>query len=178
MQQTTEKKRNKGFLICILVIAVLFVAVGVLGFFIVSSKTASTQAEEDNKLTYDANVIVDDADALQDAVNALYEQAKEGHMVLEMQTMAVSTDGTNFTCSLANAKENKYDMFMVLYLDETQEEIYHSGLIPFGGKIEEFTTTKAIAPGNHEATLVFNQVEDDNETIHAQVNVGLQLIVK
>lgn len=178
MQQTTEKKNNKGLILCILVIAVLFIALFVLGFYIISSKTASTQAKDDNKLTYDANVIVDDADSLQNAVDSLYEQVKEGHMVLEMKTMATSTDGTNFTCTLANAKENKYDMFMALYLDETQEEIYRSGLIPLGGKIEEFTTTKELVSGTHEATLVFNQVEEDKETIHAQVNVGLQLIVK
>ena len=123
-------------------------------------------------------MITEDEDALQDAVDALYKQAKEGQMVLQMQTQASSVDGLNFTCSLANAKENRYDMFMVLYLDETQEEIYRSGLIPLGGKIVEFTTTKQLEPGNYEATLVFNQVEEDRETIHAQVNVGLQLIVK
>lgn len=178
MQPTTEKKKSKGLFIGIMIAVLLLVSISVVAYVGISYRMSQEEPKQSNKLTYDANVIVDDADALQEAVDALYDQVKDGHMVLEMKMTAVSTDGNNFSCSLANAVENKYDMYMVLYLDETQEEIYRSGLIPLGGKIEAFETVKAIAKGNHEATLVFNQVEEDKETIHAQVNVGLQLIVK
>lgn len=178
MQQANEKKRSKKLMLCIFLIVVLCIAIGGGMFYLISTGRLSLKNSGKDGLAYEANVITEDEDALQDAVDALYKQAKEGQMVLQMQTQASSVDGLNFTCSLANAKENRYDMFMVLYLDETQEEIYRSGLIPLGGKIVEFTTTKQLEPGNYEATLVFNQVEEDRETIHAQVNVGLQLIVK
>lgn len=99
-------------------------------------------------------------------------------MALKMQTQAVSSDGKLFDCYLGNSTSNRYDMFLVLYLDETQEEIYRTGLIPIGAHIEQFELEEALPSGTYEATLVFNQVEEDQETIHAQVNVGLVLVVK
>ena len=178
MQQEMKEKKSSKLVLCIVVIAISCAVIGVLVYFLLFRGNTAGQEEKKGGLAYESNVIIDDEDALQDAVDALYEQAKEGQMVLEMQTVASSKDGTNFTCSLGNAKENRYDMFMVLYLDETQEEIYRSGLIPLGGKIVEFSINKTLEPGTYEATLVYNQVEDDRETIHAQVNVGLQLLVK
>ena len=46
---------------------------------------------------------------------------------------------------------------------------------------EEFTEEeleKVLEKGIHEITIVYNQIEEDLETVHAQVNVGLQLVVQ
>lgn len=129
-------------------------------------------------MTYQANVIVDDPESLQDAIDAMIEKAQEGQMALEMKSEAISLDGKNFSCYLANSSSNNYDMFMVLYRDDTQEEIYRTSLIPIGARIEEFTLEDALETGSYEITIVYNQVEEDLKTIHAQVNVGLTLVVK
>lgn len=162
------------------VIILLVVVIAILGVMVLRSLR---QKEPENQvrtsgMAYEVNVITDNADVLQDAVNQLIEKAKEGQMSIEMQTIASSEDGRNFTCYLANALQNNYDMFMVFYLDDTQQEIYRTGLIPIGARIESFTLEEALEPGSYEATIVYNQVEEDLETIHAQVNVGLTLIVK
>ena len=174
-----EKKTNKQTTrIVLLVILVVAVAIGISALAAVLIHRHSSTEPERNKLVYEANVVTDDADALQAAVDALAEQVKEGQMALKMQTQAVSSDGQHFTCYLGNSTSNTYDMYMVLYLDDTQEEIYRSGLVPVGAHIEEFDLEEPLPSGNYETTLVYNQVEDDQETIHAQVNVGLTLIVK
>jgi hypothetical protein len=98
-------------------------------------------------------------------------------MTLEMKTSAESSDGLNFSCELANASENRYDMFLTLYLDETGEELYRSGLIPLGMEIHGFTINRKLNPGTYNATLVYNQVNDDKSTIHSTINVGLTLTV-
>lgn len=178
MQNGMNKNRN-GIILSVIII-LLLVVIAALGVRVLlpSGGEEPGTGTENNGMAYEANIVVDDADALQDAVNRLYEKAKEGQMALEMQTVANSEDGTNFTCYLANAAKNNYDMFMVLYLDDTQQEIYRTGLIPIGARMETFVLEETLEPGSHEATLVFNQVEDDRETIHAQVNVGLTLVVK
>jgi hypothetical protein len=117
-----------------------------------------------------------DEDSLAQAVKDLL--ADEGTMALEMQVEADSTDGTNFTCSIANSPRNKYDVYMVLYLDETGEELYRSGLVPLGKKLDRFTVNRQLEKGSYECTLVYNQVEDDHATTHARVNVGLTLNVR
>jgi hypothetical protein len=68
-------------------------------------------------------------------------------------------------------------MFMTLYLDDTGEEIYKSGLIPLGMEINTFQTNRKLDPGTYEATLVYTQVNDDKATVHATVNLGLTLNV-
>jgi hypothetical protein len=98
-------------------------------------------------------------------------------MTLKMKTTAHSTDGLNFACALANSPDNRYDMFMTLYLDETGEELYKSGLIPLGMEIGTFQINRKLDPGTYDATLVYTQVNDDKATIHSTVNVGLTLSV-
>lgn len=172
------RKRN-GIIIAVIVMLMAVIIV-VLGIMLLRSSGRETteDGERTGGMAYEANVITDDAEALQDAVNRLIEKAKEGQMSLEMQTIASSEDGIHFTCHLANSVKNNYDMFMVLYLDDTQQEIYRTGLIPIGARIEEFSLQEALEPGTYEATIVYNQVEEDRETIHAQVNVGLTLNVR
>ena len=179
-----DKKKASGSNSKILVIIIAILAVvliGVVLFFVLNGKNDNNKEEETSRssgLQYEAHVITDDPEKLQDAVEKLYEKAKEGQMTLSMKNQAVSTDGINFACYLGNDIKNNYDMYMVLYRDDTQEEIFRSGLIPIGSRIEEFQVTKKIEPGTYEGTLVYNQVEEDKETIHAQVNVGLTLIVE
>lgn len=176
-----EKSGKKGVILLAAIIILLLAAVIVLLVVMLLRKEPEKPQEipaAGGVLTYDASVVLDDPETLQKLVDEMVRKAEEGMMTLEMQVDAVSSDGLTFSCYLANAVENNYDMFMTLYLDETQEEIYRTGLIPLGGRIESFTLAEALEEGNHTCTLVFNQVEEDLQTIHAQVNVGLNLIVK
>lgn len=162
----------------ILVLSLVLVVMATAGAMLLRNKGNIQQADSvSNGSQYDANVILEDPETLQNMVDKMLEKASEGQMALEMQVSAYSQDGNEFTCYLANSVENSYDMYLILYLEETQEEICRTGLIPIGGRLENFTTVKKLEPGSHTCTLTFVQVEEDKETIHAQVNVGLELIV-
>lgn len=178
VQNTQESKKNVPIILAVIIL--LIAVIIVMGILLLRSMGEETNdpGRESGGMAYEANVIADDAEGLQDAVDRLIEKAKEGQMSLQMQTAATSEDGVNFTCYLANSAKNNYDMFMVLYLDDSRQEIYRTGLIPVGGRIETFSLEEALAPGTYEATIVYNQVEEDRVTIHAQVNVGLTLVVK
>jgi hypothetical protein len=184
---TLDKEKNKNkrlWIILAIVVFVLIATVAVLVIILLNKKngddsSASTQTvSEAGILAYETSAIATDPETLQDLYNEMLEKAKEGTMALEMQTEAISSDGTEFSCYIANAINNEYDMFVVIYLDDTQEEIYRSGLIPLGSRLESFKSSKKLEPGTYVATIVYNQVEDDHATIHAQVNIGLNLNVK
>jgi len=171
-------KSKKGILfLIVIIILILLLVIGSLVWYIFSAKDSSEPVSSSGAIAYESTVVVDNANALQEAVDGLIKQAQEGMMTLEMKTEAVSDDGYNFACQLGNAEENRYDMFVVIYRDDTQEEIYRSGLIPVGTHIEQFKVEKVMAPGKYVGTVVYNQVEDDHETIHSQVNIGINLIV-
>jgi Tfp pilus assembly protein FimT len=186
-----EKNNNKRLWIILAIVVVLLIAVVAVLLVILFKKNAngsSGGSSEQNifegssvangeALAYETSVVATDPETLQELLDKMVEQAQEGTMALEMQTDANSSNGTDFTCYIANAYNNKYDMFVVIYDDETQQEIYRSGLIPLGSRIESFTSNVKLEPGTHIGTIVYNQVEDDHATIHAQVNIGLNLIV-
>lgn len=169
----TQKKQT---IIIVIMTIILIGAAAVIGALAWKGRQPEPAAQKASGV-YDTNVVLDDPKTLQDAVDEMLQKAAEGQMAIEMQVVANSTDGENFNCYLANSIENSYDMYMVLYLDETGEEIYRSGLIPLGGRIESFQISKKLSPGTHICTVEYNQVEADGVTPHAQVNVGLDLIV-
>jgi len=180
-----ETNKNKRLWIVLAIVVVLLVAVIAVLVVVLLKKNneANVQQISENSgnssmaLEYETNAVATDPETLQSLYDEMLEEAKEGTMALEMQTEASSENGTDFTCYIANAINNKYDMFVVIYDDETQEEIYRSGLIPLGSRIEAFTSSKKFEPGTYVATIVYNQVEEDHATIHAQVNIGLNLNV-
>lgn len=166
--------------ILVAIIVIMLIAVMLLVVLLLKKTDTEVVAESSapsGKLMYETQIVTEDPETLQAAVDAMMQKAKEGQMNLQMQTQAFSKDGKTFTCYLANSLKNNYDMFMVFYLDETRKEIYRTGLIPLGARIEQFSLEEALPKGSHEITIVFNQVESDMETIHAQVNVGLTLVV-
>jgi len=179
-----KENSNKSMkVILIAVIILLLIVIGVLVFVVLNKKEQAAQVQTSEavnsgtEIAYDTGAVVTDEESLQKAYDEMVEKAKEGSMALEMKTEAISSDGENFECKLANSVKNKYDMYMVLYRDDTQEEIYRSGLIPIGKEISSFKVNKKLEKGTYVCTLVYNQVEDDHSTVHAQVNVGLNLIV-
>jgi hypothetical protein len=180
-----REKSNIGLkIVFAIVIVALLGVIGVLLYKLNHQVVPETEvaeapqpAEAGDGIGYDSGVVAIDESSLQKAYDDMAEKAKEGTMALSMKTTARSSDGVNFSCKLANAPENLYDMYMVLHLDETQEEIYRSGLIPLGMEIESFQINKKLPKGSHQATLTFVQVNDDKVTTHSRVNVGLTLDV-
>jgi len=184
-----EKNKNKRLWIILAIVVVVLLIGIIIALVILLNKSSANQNIQQNEtvvsnassmgaIAYESNVVTTDEKTLQMLVDQMVEKAKEGTMALEMKTEAVSSNGTDFSCYIGNAVNNQYDMFVVIYLDDTQEEIYRSGLIPLGARIESFTSSKTLDPGSYVGTIVYNQVEDDQATIHAQVNVGINLIVQ
>jgi hypothetical protein len=73
--------------------------------------------------------------------------------------------------------ENRYDVYFIL-LDENDQEIYRSGLVPVGSVMQSFTTYEPLPEGEHSCTLVYHQIDDDHETEIGTVAAGLTLSVQ
>ncbi len=183
MDKETNKNKRLWIILAIVVVLLIAVIAVLVVFLLKKNNETNVQQVSENSgntgtvLEYETSAVATDPVTLQKLYDEMLAEAEEGTMALEMQTEASSSNGTDFTCYIANAINNKYDMFVVIYNDETQEEIYRSGLIPLGSRIESFTSSKKFEPGTYVGTIVYNQVEDDHATIHAQVNIGLNLNV-
>lgn len=122
--------------------------------------------------------VVEDGDALQKAVDEMYAKAAEDGVALEYRNDASSTDGITFDLYLANSKSNKYDMFIDIYADAAlTDELYLSDLLAPGMAFSTLTLDRALESGTHRVYVVHTQVEDDWETVHAQVIITMDFTV-
>lgn len=138
-------------------------------------------ADEEPKIKYATEGVtaVEDPDAFQKAVDNMYDKASQPGIGLEYKNSASSSDGTNFACYIANAAENTYDMFITIFGDaELTEQLYLSDLLRPGQAFSTLELEKKLDKGTHTVYVAFTQVEEDLETIHAQVIVTMDFTVK
>lgn len=124
---------------------------------------------------------VDDPDALQKAVDAAYAQAAEEGIALEYKNVAYSSDGTTFECYIANAEQNKYDMFIAIFADpELSDELFLSQLLRPGTAFSSVALSHPLDEGTHEVYIVHTQVEevDGEQAIRGQMTVTADFVVQ
>jgi hypothetical protein len=121
----------------------------------------------------DTFVILDAEDAAE--AEEIQKQAAEGRMNLDFKNVITIENGKNGICDISNPETNNYDMYVSIWLNDTQEEIYRSGLIPLGAKIEQLELNRLLEPGEYTGIMVYNQLE--NNKIVSQVNVEVTLKV-
>lgn len=138
----------------------------------------AAEAPKGKKLAYANSVtVVEDPDALQKLVDEMYSKDDSG-ITLEYKGEAFSTDGENFSCYIANAVENKYDMYFGIYADANYtDELFLSDLLRPGTAFDSVKLSRKLEPGDHEVNVAFTQVEEDLETLHAQTFVSMTFTV-
>lgn len=168
-----KQKKTKWIILALTLL--LLIAAGITAALLL--KKPEKEEPQDKGMDFEASVILDDRNALQEKYNEMLKKAKEGYMTLSMKTVAFSSNGTDFSCYLGNAEENNYNCYLTISLDN-EEELYRTDLIPVGGHIESFKSGKKLDPGTYSATVCFVQIEKDLKTVHAKVYAGLELVVK
>jgi hypothetical protein len=123
---------------------------------------------------------VEDPDAFAKVLDKVYEESQEPGIALEYKSVAYSTNGTDFSCYLANAADNQYDMFIAIYADDAlTDEVFLSGLLRPGTAFDHITLSHALPLGQTHCTVAFTQIEvvDGEQTIHDQALIGVEFYV-
>lgn len=183
-----KKKQTNKLMITIIALLILLVGVGVAIIILFLSKSDKNNSEVLNNneelvevfddgtveiIGIDSYLILDEDDLI--TKEELQKKVDDGMMSLKYNNEIRIENGKEGICSIANDEINKRDMYVSLWLSDTQEEIYRSGLIPVGNKIEQLVLNKSLDVGEYSAILVHNQLEDNK--IVAQANVKVTLIV-
>ena len=167
MDSSAETKKTPVSSKKVIIIAAVIIAILLIIVIALLSRTLLTVEDENvPKIGYaaDAKVMLDQ-DSLQAAVDEALENAKNGMVALQYQNDAFSADGQTFSCYIANAPENLYDMFLTIYADaDLTDQIFLSELVPPGSGFEEITLEHALDPGDHMVYVAVTQVETDDET--------------
>lgn len=183
MDQEQKRKASPLVLVLVIIIVVLVAAGAVLllGKFGEQEPEAETLGDNQTPLIgYEEGVtVVDDPDALQNAVDEAYAQAAKRGVSVEYLNDATSSDGTNFECYIANPTVSDYDVYIQIFEDDQfTQQLYLSKLIPPGSAKRDITLDKKLSPGTHRVYVTYTQVEDDHATIYQQATVTMDFTVE
>ncbi len=179
-----EKKEKKSKTLLIIIVILLVLLIGTVAgatALLLSRDDSSTENTTEvtdtlpgGQIGFESGVITT-AEAAQQAQEAA--KVESGSIALELSVVAFSSDGQTFNCYIANAVENRYDVYFIL-LDENDVEIYRSGLVPVGSVMQTFQLEEPLSVGDHRCTLVYHQIDDDHMTEMGTVAAGITLTVQ
>lgn len=179
--QTRVSERQRKTWMVRRALALVFLAL-VAAVIVLAVKSCGGKKQDDAapRIGYAEGVVATESDALQKAVDEMYRRANESGITLEYRNDAESADGKNFSCYIANAKENEYDMYIDIYADEAlTDEIFLSQLLRPGTAFDHITLKKALDKGDHRVFAAFTQIVEENgeQAIHGQVVVTMDFHV-
>lgn len=150
--------------IIIIAVALIILVIAIAAVVVVYTLNGKDANEPQIGYATEAKVMLDE-DSLQAAVDEAQANAKNGMVALQYQNDAFSSDGKTFSCYIANAPTNLYDMFVTIYSDaELTDQVYLSGLVPPGSGFEEITLDHELPTGDNTVYVAITQVETDEET--------------
>lgn len=90
----------------------------------------------------------------------LNEKVKQGMVNISMNTNPVFEEGTSAgNLLIVNSNRNNYPQVVYIVRKDTQEEIYRSGAIPVGSKVENAKLSVDLGPGTYDCVAYFNNVD-------------------
>lgn len=181
MDEEYEDSGGIRWRVIILILLVVLVSTAiVLAYFLLHKR----DDENIKPLGYAKNGVVEtgitvvDEHSMPDAAGPLFFNDPASEISLEYKNNPQSADGKNFTCHIANAAENVYDMYIAVYADrDCSDELFRSERLSPGTSLEELTLARELEPGVHELTTAFIQVEDESETVRAQTLISMDFTV-
>ncbi|WP_313238440.1 hypothetical protein [Sporosarcina ureae] len=179
----STKSTKKPLLVAIILLLTLLIMVaGIIIYQLVSKDKQQLQEEETGlfeTLEQDTNVIVaEGGKSLSDSLADLQKEVDEGHVSLSMDVnMSVEENSSIGQTYLENPIANRYDMFVTIFLDETQNIIGKTGIIPRGNAIEIIELDAKLEKGSHPATITYNLINEKKQVVE-QASVGIEIIVK
>ena len=174
-EETEQRKRR----IAVIVIALLFAALA--AFLLLRPKRAAEQITPDapqSGIVWDENA---EAGGLtqrsEEEIRAeLNRKVEQGMINISMNTSPVFESGTaEGNLLIVNSERNRYSQTVYIVRKDTGEEVYRSGGIPVGSKVERARLAVDLPAGTYECVAYFNNVDPHTGAILG--TAGAEIVV-
>jgi len=174
-----RRRRNSNRKWIILIIALLLVFLLLLGgvvyyFMYVQPAQKRVSGGEREAAALQGSINQMTEEEIQEALDNIVE---EGMFRISIASNIIAIEDEPAQVRIENHLQNRYVMQVSMYLDETGEEIYRTGLIDPGYYIPEAPLAKHLDPGVYPATAVFTALYPDTEEIVGTVGAQVKLHV-
>ena len=168
----------------VLAVAFLVCAIGA-GIFLITRLVSKPLTKEDARgqtgIVYDSSAVEGGWDNLspEEIAEKLNEKVAEGMINISMNTAPYFENGTaDGNLVIVNESINNYPQKVQIIRNDTGEQIYESGAIAVGSKIERAKLDVALPAGTYECTAYFHNLDPETGeiigTAGAIINITIQ----
>ena len=159
------------------------VAVGALIFIIVTLRSPMTKEEARAKagIVYDSSAIEGGWDQMtpEEIEAALNNKVAEGMINISANTAPIFEDGSSEgNLMLVNESINNYPQKVQIVRNDTGEQIYESGAIAVGSKIEHAKLNTTLPAGTYECTAYFHNLDPETGEIIGTAGAIINITIK
>lgn len=109
----------------------------------------------------------------------LNKKVEEGMINISMNTAPIFETGTSKgNLLIVNSERNNHPQVVYIVLKDTGEEIYRSGAIAVGSKIEQAALDVDLDPGIYNCVAYFNNVNVETGEVLGTAGAEIQITVK
>ena len=159
------------------------VAIGAIIFIIVTlrSPMAKEEARAKAGIVYDSSAIEGGWDNLspEEIAEKLNEKVAEGMINISANTAPIFEDGSSEgNLMLVNESINNYPQKVQIVRNDTGEQIYESGAIAVGSKIERAKLDVVLPAGTYECTAYFHNLDPETGDIIGTAGAIITITIK
>ena len=178
-----EKRDAKSRTLVILAVVGLAAAITVGIFTAVRLIRNPAQTKDDPKtgIVYDDAAIEGGWDNLspEEIAEKLNEKVAEGMINISMNTAPYFEDGkAEGNVMIVNESINNYPQKVQIVRNDTGEQIYESGAIAVGSKIERAKLDVALPAGTYECTVYFHNLDPESGAIIGTAGAIITITIK
>ena len=155
----------------VLAVAFLVCAIGA-GIFLITRLVSKPLTKEDARgqtgIVYDSSAVEGGWDNLspEEIAEKLNEKVAEGMINISANTAPIFEDGSSEgNLMLVNESINNYPQMVQIVRNDTGEQIYESGAIAVGSKIERARLDVVLPAGTYECTAYFHNLDPESGAI-------------
>ena len=159
------------------------VAIGAIIFIIVTLRSPMTKEEARAKagIVYDSSATEGSWDNLspEEIEARLNEKVAEGMINISANTAPIFEDGSSEgNLMLVNESINNYPQKVQIVRNDTGEQIYESGAIAVGSKIERAKLDVVLPAGTYECTAYFHNLDPESGEIIGTAGAIINITIK
>ena len=168
----------------VLAVAFLVCAIGA-GIFLITRLASKPLTKEDARgqtgIVYDSSAVEGGWDNLspEEIAEKLNEKVAEGMINISMNTAPYFENGTaEGNVMIVNESINNYPQQVEFIRNDTGEQIYESGAIAVGSKIEHAKLNTTLPAGTYECTAYFHNLDPESGAIIGTAGAIINITIK
>lgn len=184
-REATNTNNNKILgLIIILLLIVLIAVIFLKGNngSLIDIGSTKTPKSSMNVIEFDQNATEGGIEhkSKEEIQKELNEKVAQGMINISMNTNPVFEDGqSEGNLLIVNSERNNYPQVVyIVFKDDPTQEIYRSGAIPVGSKIENAKLNVDLEPGTYECVAYFNNVDMESNSFVGTAGAEITITVK